>query len=608
MEQFYDHATLIAIYAVYAMSLNLLLGHAGQLSVAHAAFGAIGGYTAAYLAALHGWSFAPALVVGVAAAFVLGALIALPALYLDVRYLILLTLALSTAIAAVISAVPALGGRIGISPLPPIQPFGGDPLVRPSQFFPLALIAGLVVLATCWRLTRTPFGRVLRGVRDDELATRGVGKNIVGYKVAVFSVASAMAGLAGILLSYYSSNAQIQAFDLSQSMLIVAIVVIGGTANLIGSILGAILVVMLDPLLQDTVNLDPSVSALWRLAIYGTLIVLFMLLRPQGILPERFSPVALMRRVRERGLRLGAQRQLEPALVGVDGPFSDLGMGPVPSKGNGVPSAGASRSAAAADAPQNEPGEMILEAVGLTKHFGGIRAAEDLNITLHRHQVTGLIGPNGAGKTTVFNLLTGVITPDEGTVTLKGQNIGGWTINRIASAGMARTYQDVRIFPRMTVFENVAIAVPGQPGESIATALARPLATHRGESLTREKAMEHLRFVGLDGQPNLLAGALPLGEQKLLALARLLATEADVLLLDEPASGIDIEWIERMLEAIARLRDANKSVCIVEHNLHVVERVADWVYFMETGKITAEGRMQDLVRQERLAEVYFGSA
>jgi branched-chain amino acid transport system permease protein len=566
MEHFYDQATIIAIYAIYAMSLNLLLGYAGQLSVAHAAFAAVGGYTAAYLAVLQGWTFMPSLVVGVIVAFIIGALIALPALYLDVRYLILLTLAFSTAITAVIAAIPALGGRVGISPVPTAQLFGSDPLIRPSQFFPLALVCGCFVLAVCARLAHSPFGRVLRGIRDDELATRGVGKNIVLYKVSVFGVASGLAGLGGVLFVYYTSVAQVGAFDLSDSMLIIAMIVIGGTANLLGSILGAALVVSLDRVLQDQLLLDPSVSALWQLAIYGGLIVAFLMVRPQGLLPEGWTP-----RRRTRGT---VPARTKPPL----------------------------------NAPAGRPGDVVLQAVGLTKRFGGIVAAEDLSLELRRGHVTGLIGPNGAGKTTVFNLLTGVIAPDSGTVTLNGVDIGGWTLNRIARAGMARTYQDVRVFRRMSALENVALAIPGQVGERLTAALARPFASSRAERATRERALEHLAFVGLADHADTLAGTLAFGDQKLLALARVLATEADVLLLDEPASGIDMEWIERMLEAIVRVRDEGKCVCIVEHNLHVVERVTDSIYFMEAGRVTAEGSMQLLIAQERLAVVYFGSA
>jgi branched-chain amino acid transport system permease protein len=579
VEQFFDYATLITIYSIYALSLNVLLGYAGQLSVAHAAFGAVGGYLAAYLATAHGWGLLPGLLVGAPAAGVVGVLASIPALYLDIRFLILLTLALSTAILAVIGAIPALGGQTGLTAVG-IPSIFGLSLAQPSQFFRLGLIVALLTLLVCWRMAHSPFGRVLRGLRDDEVATRGVGKNIVRYKVTVFGVTAAMAGAAGVLLSTYNASIQPSGFDLSQSMMIIAMVVIGGTANLLGSILGASAIVLLDPLLTKVINVDPDTASLIRGVIYGSLIALFMLARPQGLIPERWTLGRLIRIVRGRRAATAAAAPASTPAVSLDG----------------------------AAASANGHGQVVLEASGLKKYFGGIRAADGLGVKLCRGEVTGLIGPNGAGKTTVFNLLTRAIPPDAGTVVLRDHDVSDWTPNRIAVSGMSRSYQDVRVFGRMSVLDNVMIAIPDQPGERLVNVFLRPLHARRFEQQARARALEHLSFVGLTDRADAVAGSLPFGDQKLLALARLLATEADVLLLDEPASGIDVDGVERMLGLIAKLRDRGKCVCIVEHNLHVVERVADRVYFMEAGKITAEGRMSELMKQERLAEVYFGSA
>jgi branched-chain amino acid transport system permease protein len=250
----------------------------------------------------------------------------------------------------------------------------------------------------------------------------------------------------------------------------------------------------------------------------------------------------------------------------------------------------------------------LLEIDKLTMRFGGLTAISGLNVRVEKGAIVSIIGPNGAGKTTVFNLLTRVIPPDAGVVTLSDQLVTDWTPNRIATSGMSRSYQDVRIFARMSVLENVLIAIPHQPGERLLNLFLRPFAVRKFERNARQTAMEHLRFVGLAEHADAEAGSLPFGDQKLLALARLLATEAEVLLLDEPASGIDIDGVERMLQLIEQLRDRGKCVCIVEHNLHVVERLADRVYFMEAGRITAEGTMTELMSQERLSEVYFGSS
>jgi branched-chain amino acid transport system permease protein len=595
VQHIFDTANTVAIYAIYAMSLNVLLGYAGQLSVAHPAFGAVGGYLGAYLATAHGWGFLPALLIGTAGAGVVGAIASIPALYLDVRFLILLTLALATAILAVVGAIPALGEQTGLTSLP-IPTVFGKALLLPSQFFVFALIVGLIVLFLCWRMAHSPFGRVLRGLRDDELAARGVGKNVARSKVTVFGITAAMAGTAGVLLAFYNSSLQPGSYDLNQAIEIIAMVVIGGTGNLLGSILGATILVVLGPFLQDVVNLNPNTAGLVRLAIYGVLIVAFMMALPQGLLREGWTPARLVTvlRRRRRGAGPGAGGLADAAHPALGSPVAATSLG------NGATAQG--------NGAATVKGNVMLHASGLKKHFGGIRAADDLDLELHSGWVTGLIGPNGAGKTTVFNLLTRVIPPDAGVVMLGDRNVSDWTPNRIAMSGMSRSYQDVRVFGRMSVLDNVMIAVPHQPGERLLNVFFRPLHVRRFEREVRRRAMEQLEFVGLADKADVLAGGLPFGEQKLLALARLLATEAEVLLLDEPASGIDVDGIERMLDLIAKLRDRGKCVCIVEHNLHVVERVADDVYFMEEGRITAHGPIADLMKQEHLAEAYFGSA
>ena len=596
MQQFYNQATLVAIYSIYAISLNVLLGYTGQLSVAHAAFGAVGGYIAAYLGLDHGWSFIPCLLIGAGGAGVAGMLASLPASYLDVRYMILLTLALSTAILAVVGAIPALGGATGLTSLPFPSVFGTT-LLEPSQWFRVTAVIALIVLAICWRMVHSPYGRVLRGVREDEVATRGVGKNVVRYKVTVFGVTAAMAGIAGALISYYDSSIQPGAFDLSQSLEIIAMIVIGGTANLLGSILGATILTLVSYLLSNVINLSATTTGYAQLFIYGALIIVFMMLLPQGLLRERWTLERLWARRRGRSTAAldVADGGLHAAAGGGDGVTADQ-------------AAVAAGAVASTDGQSNGAGRIALEATGLRKYFGGIRAADELHLQLRTGQITGLIGPNGAGKTTVFNLLTRVIPPDAGVVMLSDQPVTDWTPNRIATSGMSRSYQDVRIFGRMSVLENVLLAIPHQPGESLLNLFLRPLAVYKFERAARRRALDHLRFVGLADQADAEASSLPFGDQKLLALARLLATEAEVLLLDEPASGIDIDGVERMLALIEQLRASGKCVCIVEHNLHVVERLADRVYFMEAGRITAEGTMNELMQQERLSEVYFGSS
>ncbi len=257
---------------------------------------------------------------------------------------------------------------------------------------------------------------------------------------------------------------------------------------------------------------------------------------------------------------------------------------------------------------EGRTGEVVLKVEGLTKRFGGIAAAENLNLELRRGTITALVGPNGAGKTTVFNLLTRAIRPDTGVVPLHGKGISGLRPDQVAKAGIVWSFQFVRVFPLLTSLQNVLLAIQGQTGESAAGLFLRPAATAKVEREPRAKALEWLSFVGMQAYADVPSGALAFGQQKLVALARVLATEADVVLLDEPASGIDAQWVEVMLGLIEQLRDKGRTICIVEHNLHVVGRLADHTYFMELGRITAQGSFEELTGEKRLAGAWAGTA
>jgi branched-chain amino acid transport system permease protein len=249
----------------------------------------------------------------------------------------------------------------------------------------------------------------------------------------------------------------------------------------------------------------------------------------------------------------------------------------------------------------------IVRVEDLAKHFGGLYAVNGVNLSLRENQITALIGPNGAGKTTMFNLITGVLTPDRGRVYLRGQEITGRPPNEVANLGMARSFQDLRLFRQLSVLDNVAMAVPHQAGENVAELALRPIRSRREEAETLARAMAYLELIEMTGKAHERVANLGYGEQKVVAIARLLATEAEVLLLDEPTSGIDPAVLDDMIALVLRLKDLGRTICVVEHSLHVVEKLADHVVFMEEGRVTAEGTIDELTSQERLVEVYFGT-
>jgi len=591
MSLWINYFVQILLYGALALSLNLLLGYAGQVSVAHAAFGAIGGYTMAYTSLEHGWNFLLGTLLGMAIAFVLGTLVALPALKLSVEYLILLTLGVSSVILGLLVAYPSFGGTYGLISLPAPNLFGWH-LRRPEDWVLPALVAVAIVYVICHRIGESPMGRVLKGLREDPVATSALGKNVFAYKVSIFGLTSALAAFAGAMLAAWLRLATPGVYGFAFSLTIVAMVIFGGIGNLAGTMLGATIVVLLEPVLRRVIKIEAAKASFVQLIIYGVALAVLMRLRPQGALPEGFSLWRWLRGDRAPKTRVEMTAEWVPTIVQqtTDRPDTDL------------PVAVQERHERTwHEAP------VVLRTTGVSKRFGGIVAASELEIELRKGTITALVGPNGAGKTTVFNLLTGAIVPDTGSILLNGEELVGLDPHQVARKGMVRTFQDVRLFNRLTCLQNVMLAVQHQPGETF-TALAVPNGrVKQAEAETKAKALDWLRFVGMAEFADIPAAALSYGQTKLMSLARVLATEADVLLLDEPASGIDTKWVDTMLELIEQVRDQGRTVCVVEHNLHVVGRLADHTYFMELGQITAQGTIAELTNTPRLAEVYFGT-
>ncbi len=550
----------VLIFIILGLSLNLVLGFSGLASMAHAAFFGLGAYAAALLSSGLGWPFPLNLAAAILVTAAVAAIVALPALRVRGEYVILLTLALQMfAYGLMLSWVELTGGRTGLPGIPRPVIFGWK-LVTPPDFLPLLLVAAVVTFLICRRIADSPYGRVLKALREDEAATVALGKNVLAVRVSLFAVSGGLAGAAGGLFAHYYAFINPFSFSLDQSIFLIAVVTLGGTANLWGTTVGALLFVGVPELLRF-LYLQQDIVAPVRNLIFGLLLVAFMRFRPQGIIPEY---AGLERR--------SAGPKAEPAAVG------EL-----------------FRSAA-----------RNLAATGLSRRFGGIQAARQVDLELRPGEVVALVGPNGAGKTTIFNLLTGFLRPDAGRVYLDGEDITHLAPWQRARRGLVRTFQDVRVFQRMTVLDNVLVAVPNQAGENLLSLFFRPRRVAADEKIARALAFGYLEFVGLADRAGVLAESLSFGEQKLLALARALAVRPTVILLDEPASGIDPQWVGRMLDLIRRLRGAGCTVGLVEHNLEAVRAVADRAYFLEAGQVIASGHPEELIRDRRLAEIYFG--
>ena len=249
-----------------------------------------------------------------------------------------------------------------------------------------------------------------------------------------------------------------------------------------------------------------------------------------------------------------------------------------------------------------------LAVAGVNQRFGGLQALRDTNFDIEPGRITCLVGPNGAGKTTIFNVITGFQRPDSGSVTFRDKKLDGLTPREIVRAGIARTFQHLRLFIDLTALDNVMVAIGDQFGEEPFGAILRPIHTAREQKRRRATAMEMLETVGLAHKARDFARNLSYGQQKLLAIARVLATRAELLLLDEPASGLSHTALEEIMAVLLRLKAAGKTLLVVEHNTRVVQQIADEVMFLHQGHLMARGTPATIIGDPALAEIYFGGA
>jgi ABC-type branched-subunit amino acid transport system ATPase component len=249
---------------------------------------------------------------------------------------------------------------------------------------------------------------------------------------------------------------------------------------------------------------------------------------------------------------------------------------------------------------------MLLRIEHVSVRFGGIVAVNDSNFTVKENEITCLIGPNGAGKTTLFNLITGFLTPTTGSIHFRDQNITGMKPEKIVRLGIARTFQNLRLFNDMTVLENMLLAVPGKYNQSILRPLFLRPRLKKIEAGNIERALETLEYVGLGGKAGEIVDNLSYAEQKLLTIGRLLMTEADVLLLDEPASGLDKHSLDRIMPLVQDLKRQNKTILLIEHNMDIIRSIADQVVFLNQGQVLGVGTAEEIMSNPALTEIYFG--
>ena len=543
----------VALLAIAGIGLNVLLGLTGQVSLGHVGFYAIGAYTVALLTTRLQLSFWLAWPLAALLAGALGGLLALPALRARGPYLAMITIAFGFVVEnGIVEWRSLTGGQNGIMGVS-APALGGLAKGERAMALIALLGAGAALAAYAW-LARGTWGAAMRAVRDSETAAEAIGLDPVAIKCTAFAVSAVCAGAAGGLFAPLAGFVTPHTFGFVQSILFVLVVMIGGAGSVAGPVVGAIFVGVLPELLSNFEDV--------RLLVFGAMLLVVLWIAPDGV-------VGLLRRARRR---LGqATAVAEPGWPG-----SPAGLAARPRLG--------------------------LEAMALTMQFGGLRAVDALSMAAAPARITALIGPNGAGKTTALNILSGYYRASGGSFALGTQPLGGRSAWRIARAGVARTYQTSQLFGSLSVEENVALAARrGRLGPLFGAAGLRA-------DDGRRRAAALLDFCGYAGRRDARAADLAHVDRGLVEIARALALDPEVLLLDEPAAGLSRADKTRLAGLLQRIAGAGMTLLLVEHDMTLVMAISDQVVVLDAGQHLAAGTPVEIQGNASVRQAYLGES
>jgi branched-chain amino acid transport system permease protein len=557
---------VVAIFTILACSLNIVFGYAGVFSMSHGAFFGIGAYAAAKIQVPGSIAWPAELLAALLAAGFVAAVSGFFVARLKSDQIIVGTLALQLILSSLfVHAAGWTGGSLGVFGIPRPTIFGHEI----SSMQELATYTVIVAAASYFfsrTLVRSPFGLALRAGRDDEVLAMSYGRRVGNRKVLAFSISGAMAGLAGALYGSYIGYIEPGTFGLHQSIKVIAIVAIGGLANLLGSVIAATVVVAIPEILLFLPGTQTWVAHV-QLMLYGATLLLLAVVRPSGLLKE------------QPAFRLKSSGKLPPPT-----PRTPPETAPTPI---------ATRT---------------LEVTGVSKSFGGLKALVDVSLEVTPGVVTALIGPNGAGKSTLFNVISGYETADQGRITWGGTSLVGKPPPDIARMGIARTFQDLRLFFNFTALENLVFPLTPLGAERIGMALLHRRRMRRAWDQARADARQLLEQFDLGHIADRKVGELSYAESKLLAVVMLLERGSPLVLLDEMAAGLDHRTTENFSQLIQAMVRSGQTVCLVEHNLDFVWATADEVIVMHNGAVFARGAPDEIRHNEAVAKAYFGTA
>ena len=553
----------IGLYAIVALGLVLLTGVGGLTSFGQAAFVGLGAYTAAYLTTVHGVSPWLTLPAGLLATALIALSIGIVTLRLSGHFLPLGTIAWGISLYYLFGNLEALGGHTGISGIPSLQVLDLE-IKSGRAFFYLIWVVLLGLVLATRNLLDSREGRAIRALRGGSLMAEAMGVNTPRAKIVIFTIAALYASVSGWLYAHLQRFVNPTPFSLTQGIEYLFMGVVGGVAHVWGAIIGAGLITILKQWLQDWLPKLLGQSGNFEVIVFGLLMIFVLHRARDGVWPivTRWWP-----------------QQSTPARGGVEAP---------PLARRRLP----------------EPGSLLLEIKDATKRFGGLVANEKVSFSVMAGEVMALIGPNGAGKSTMFNGISGVDPLTSGTVTFRGQRVESLPARDIARLGMSRTFQHVRLLAGMSVIENVAIGAHLRGQKGFIAAACRT--DREEEARLLHEAASQIERCGLAEQMYEAAGSLPLGKQRIVEIARALAADPCLLLLDEPAAGLRYLEKQALADLLRRLRDEGIGILLVEHDMDFVMGLADRVLVMEFGRKLAAGLPEEIQRNPAVVEAYLG--
>ena len=534
-------------YAIAVLGLTVVLGLCGQINLAQAAFFGLGAYAVGLGQTEHGLNFFVCLLLGMSAAAGFGALLGASTLRLGGHYLAMVTISFQQIVTLIlINWIPVTKGPDGVRNIPRPAIFADGSLYLALC---IAVLAGTGYLV--WRLRDTQLGRAMRAVRDNELAASVAGINVYRTKVTAFAISSLLGGIGGGLFAGGFAYVSPDQFSFAESVVFLTMVLLGGVASPIGAAIGTGLLI----LIPEWLRFLKSIPGLY-LAIYGTAVILIVLFMPDGIW-------GFIRGNLDRFKRRAPVASSAAALQ-----FSGGGGG----------------------------SGTVLEVRKLSKHFGGLKAVDEVDFAVRRGGVHALIGPNGSGKTTTLNVLSGLYTATGGKILLNGQDITHLPPHARTAAGLGRTFQNIRLWRSMTALENVVIGAE-RPGSTLSSS---------EEVVARARAA--LAFVGLEARADEVVAGFSYGHQRAIEIARALASDPVLLLLDEPGAGLNSSEKVELRDLLRRISARGLTIMIIDHDMTLVTEVAQHITVLNFGRRIADGVSADVLKHPDVIAAYLGTA